>query len=157
MIGLVACSKTKLRGAAPARELYTSRVFRASLVYAQSKCDSVYVASAKHGLVSLEEVLEPYELTLATMAAFERALWGARIATELFRRHGAEFSVGDPLLALAGASYVEPIVEAYRQGYQKNIAVEQPLARLQIGERYAWLQYANAYGELERAAAGGSR
>jgi hypothetical protein len=152
VIGLIACSKTKLRIAASARALYTSRLFSASLEYAMRNCEHVYVASAMYGLVELDDVLEPYDLTIATMAARERVLWGARVATELHHRHAAEFTVGEQLCILAGASYAEPIVEAYRQGYQANLAVFEPLARLQIGERYAWLQYANSYVDLERTA-----
>ena len=112
MIGIVACSKTKLRAAAPARVFYSSRLFKASRDYALVKCSSTYIASALFGLVELDDVLEPYDLTLTTMHARERELWGARVATQLARRRGDELAAGEQLCILAGAAYAAPLVEA---------------------------------------------
>jgi hypothetical protein len=155
VIAIVACSKTKLRFSAPARMLYTSRLFKASLDYASVIAMHVYVASALYGLVELDDVIEPYERTLATMDARERQLWGAGVATSLL--HGSELAAGDKLCILAGAAYAEPLVTAYRANYQADLVVEEPLAKMQIGERFAWLQYARAYCGLEQEQRGGSR
>jgi hypothetical protein len=144
MIALVACSKSKLRAAAPASELYTSALFRLSLAYAQRTCAFVYIVSAKYGLVHPAQVIEPYDLTIVTLPARDRVLWGARVATQLHTSKGLRLAQGKALVIFAGAAYAEPIVEAYRQAYQANVNVVQPLDGLQIGERLSWLRSRDA-------------
>lgn len=134
MIGLVACCKTKLDRAAPARALYTSPLFRKSLAYAEALCELVYVMSAEHGLVELDAVLAPYDRTLAKMTARERATCGAVIALQLLVDHGSTFD----LLVLAGAPYVEPIRAAFVHA-GAHVTIREPLAGLEIGQRLSFL------------------
>lgn len=133
MIGLVACCKTKLDRPAPARELYISQLFRVSLRYAEAQCEVVYVASAKHGLVELDDVIAPYEFSLFQMSQRERELWGVAVARTLVARHSA----GLVLVALAGVTYVQPIRNAFASlGIG---AVLEPLKGMQLGQRLSWL------------------
>jgi hypothetical protein len=133
VIGLVACCKSKLALPAPARELYTSQLFRLSLEYAQHYCDVVYVVSALHGLVELDHVIEPYESTARQMSPLQRAAWANRIAGQLRQRHAGEI-----LCVLAGSVYVEPIKAAYRELDQDAVILD-CLRGMQIGERLAFL------------------
>ncbi|MEA3328081.1 MAG: hypothetical protein U9R53_12395 [Chloroflexota bacterium] len=83
-IVLIACVKTKLETPSKAIELYISHLFKKSLEYAQLlDPDCIYVLSAKYGLVSSEEVIEPYNLTLNDMHTFEIKKWSERIVNQL--------------------------------------------------------------------------
>ena len=68
-IGIVACSKTKLATPAPAKDLYTSPLFKAARAYCERTYDRWFILSALHGLVEPETVIEPYDVTLARMTA----------------------------------------------------------------------------------------
>lgn len=139
MIGLVACCKTKLDRAAPARELYRSPLFRLSLAYAERTCETVYVASALHGLVRLDAVIAPYEATLIGATRTYRAAWGELVLGALVERHGTNL----PITFLVGRDYVAPIMLA-RHGLRVHVSARSPLAGLQIGQRLAFLKRAIA-------------
>ena len=58
-IVLISCVSKKLAHAARARDIYVSPLFRLNLAYAESlKPDAIYVLSAKHGLLALEDQIE---------------------------------------------------------------------------------------------------
>lgn len=67
-IGLVGCSGPKREAPAPARQLYTSQLFRSTLALAERRHDVVYVISAKHELVELDQVVAPYDPRRASTA-----------------------------------------------------------------------------------------
>jgi hypothetical protein len=132
-IAIVGCGKRKLSRAAAARDLYTSNLFQLSLRHAEATCGRVYVASALHGLLELDEVIEPYSRRLNDLGGKkEREAWGTRVAGCLPVPKGSR-----PLLVIyAGTEYAEPLrVGAGRHGW----AVAQPLRGLQLGERLRWL------------------
>lgn len=64
LIGLVGCASTKLRRPAPARDLYTSALFKKASAHAEATCERWFILSAKHGLVRPDDVLEPYDVKL---------------------------------------------------------------------------------------------
>lgn len=125
-IALIACSKAKRNRPTLALELYSSPLFRWSVAYArQRKADYIYVLSAKHGLVSEDHVLKPYNLSLSSLAARERRAWGDSVLAELARRHDL---VRDRFLLLAGEDYLVPIRSALRKRIE-------PLRGLPVGRR----------------------
>lgn len=132
MIGLVSCSSQKLDRVATARQLYTSPLFQKSLAYAERRCMAVYVLSAAHGLVPIDELLEPYNRRLGRKD--ERAQWGRRTVGALAARHHRH----EDLLVLAGEDYAGPIRSALRDMGWTGEVIE-PLAGKQVGERLAWL------------------
>lgn len=130
MIGLISCSAQKLDYGAPARELYSSALFRKSLAYAEPRCSASYVLSAEHGLVELDQQLEPYNTRLGG----KREAWARGVADALVAR----ISRAETYLLLAGAAYADPLVAALRtRGHRGHI--RQPLQGLEIGERLRWL------------------
>jgi hypothetical protein len=137
VIGLVACSKTKLDRRAPARDLYASPMFRLSLAYAEARCERVYVASAAHDLLELDRELAPYDRTMADLSPVQRQLFGAAIVRGLVDRHGWDFD----LLVLAGAAYVDPIARALAR-LGAGLRLIEPLRGMQIGERLSFLSHA---------------
>ncbi len=69
-IVLISCASKKVTHRAKAQDLYVSPLFSLGLRYARSlNPNAIYVLSAKHGLVSLDKELEPYDLTLNDMSA----------------------------------------------------------------------------------------
>ena len=76
-VGLVGCVKSKQSRAAPARELYTSQLFRGRRVWVERTCDRWFVLSAKHGLVEPGRVLAPYDETLTDLPRAARRQWSA--------------------------------------------------------------------------------
>ncbi|RKH92965.1 DUF6884 domain-containing protein [Corallococcus sp. AB038B] len=106
-VALIGCSKSKARHPAPAAQLYTGTLFRASLRYAHRTFapDDVLILSARHHLVPPETVLEPYDYTLSKLGKRERASWATRVASALQLRFG---TLPCEALFLAGASYELP-------------------------------------------------
>lgn len=108
-VALVGCGKSKLAHPAPARELYVGPLFRAHLAEAEASAPHVYVVSALHGLLPLDEVVAPYDVTLSDMSVAERAAWGKRVMDALARLYPAG-SV--ELLVYAGQTYAKPLRDA---------------------------------------------
>jgi len=146
-IGLVGCSKSKLDRAAPARDLYTSDLFRLGLAVAEATCHRVFVLSAKHGALQLEDQVEPYDVELPT-DELEVLAWNIKVIKRLTAWIP---SAPDPRIRLvffAGAKYVAPF---------RKCPIEEPLARLQTGQRRsALLAYLRSRG-LPIPPLGGSR
>jgi hypothetical protein len=68
-IVLLSCTKSKLDIPSPAKDLYSaSPMFRKTLEYGISlKPDRIFILSAKHHLVDLNEILSPYDYTIKEM------------------------------------------------------------------------------------------
>ncbi len=132
-IGLVGCSKRKRSEPSPARELYESDLFRAAIGYAELSCDEVYVISAFHGLVELDQLIAPYERKLMDYPKRERMAWGERVAESLLLRLPR---LRVQLVFFAGVDYIGPVqAAALRYGWIS----ENPLRTMAIGRRRAWL------------------
>lgn len=159
MIGIVACSKQKLAHKAPARELYTSQLFRLSLAYAEHVCDVVYVVSALHGLVKLDTELEPYDFEMSDRGGKRyREAWGERVASALIALHGKSFTT----VSLAGQEYTQPIARGLYTHFgfgdsgwrgAEDRPVIEPLAGMQIGQRLSWLSKHNAQNNARKGIA----
>lgn len=132
-IGLVGCSGPKLKEPAPARQLYTSPLFRSALALAERRHDVVYVISAKHELVTLDQVVAPYDLAMSDVAKERRPIWGTRVWWSIQRRHPR---VEREIYIYAGKDYARPIRRAGFNG----ATFHEPLARMQLGQRLKWLR-----------------
>lgn len=90
---IIPCGADKLDHAAPARDLYCGSMFRSSLAAVQAEAAdteaTILILSALHGLITLDTVLEPYNVkmgdagsvTAQTVAAQAAALgmdWESR-------------------------------------------------------------------------------
>lgn len=77
---MISCGKRKLSQQAKAKNLFTSTLFKLSLKHAQQqRPNDIYILSAKYGLIDLDEIVAPYELTLNTMRIAERRFWAERV------------------------------------------------------------------------------
>lgn len=148
IVFVIGCAAKKRPTRSPARELYTSPLFRKSLELASLIADAAYVASAKHGLVELDEELEPYEETLVGKPKAERLAWGCNVGNALEARLLG--GVARPrVVILAGEPYSAPIIAALasRPRFLPPIDL---LLGMQIGERLSFLNRAIALVKGER-------
>lgn len=141
-VAFVACAKTKASAPALAATLYTSPLYRKSLLAALDRTRSVFILSAKHGLLNLGDRIAPYEQTLKTMSAPQRAAWGVDLKEALSNR----LKPGDRALFYSGADYVAPL-EAIVRGM--GCRIELPLGRLSLGARLQQLRLLNDEEKLE--------
>ena len=127
-IGLVACASTKHSAPAPARELYTSQLFRKASAYAELTCHRWFILSAKHGLLKPAQVVEPYDTRLATSAQANE--WANEVRGQL----AAELADTPRavLVTLAGARY-QTVLRPCQWPFQI------PMQGLGIGQQLRWL------------------
>ena len=82
---LLMCGKNKLSHKAKARDLYTSHRFQKSIEYAKTLTDysNIYVLSAKHGLLGLEQEILPYDISIYEMSVQEKKTWADMVFDSL--------------------------------------------------------------------------
>jgi cytoplasmic iron level regulating protein YaaA (DUF328/UPF0246 family) len=74
-IVLISCSSKKINKKARAKDLYSSILFKRSLNYAKKlNYDRIYIISALHGLVDVNEELEPYITTIKSLSPIEKKI-----------------------------------------------------------------------------------
>ena len=78
-IGLVGCVKKKAPGPHRARDLYVSTLFDGRRAYVERSCDQWWILSAEHGLVSPDEILVPYDVTLKNAGRATRRRWSQNV------------------------------------------------------------------------------
>src|SRR5437868_1817333 len=100
-VALVACVKTKSDHAVPAKDLYSSPLFRMSRRYAESNADRWFILSAEHGLLDPKTITHPYDTTLNSMGAMDRRTWVNGVIAQM----KAQDVSGRRLLILAGQVY----------------------------------------------------
>ena len=125
-IVLISCVSRKLPFRAKARDLYTSTLFKLSLKYAETmKPDAIFILSAKHGLLSLNQEIEPYDITLKDMRSSEIKVWANNVLNQI---QGVCSIKETDFTFLAGEKY-----RKYLLPHFKNYSV--PLKGLRIGEQ----------------------
>ncbi len=108
-IVLISCVSKKRSHKSKARDLYISPLFKKNLQYAlKLKPDQIFILSAKYGLVSLDEEIEPYDLTLNIMSANEVKQWAEGVVRDLARWSDLQ---QDEFIFLAGAKYRKYLLE----------------------------------------------
>jgi len=82
---LISCGSEKLDRATPAADLYTGPLFRLQLELARQwvKDENIRILSAKHGVVELDQVVEPYDQTLSGAPAHKRREWEWKVVEQL--------------------------------------------------------------------------
>jgi hypothetical protein len=125
--------KSKLRKAAPARELYSrSPWFRTARKIVEASGVRWFILSAKHGLIAPDRVTAPYDATLKDIARSGRQVWAGRVLKELLPALEGERRV----VVFAGREYREFLIAPMRDA---GIAVDVPMAHLRQFEQKPWL------------------
>lgn len=129
-IALISCSKNKKSIDCIAEEMYsTSMLFKKTLDYCRrQKYDLIFILSAKYGVLSLNDEISPYELTLNSFSKNERKDWALKCFTNLLDKCLIEFQFD----FYSGKIYFEELSKLL--SYSTNI-----LEGLGIGERLKFL------------------
>ncbi len=128
-IVLISCVSMKLATRAKVSEIYISPLFKKALRYARSlNPKAIYILSAKYGVLSLDEEIDPYNETLNGMPVAHIRAWSAKVKEQL-----AEITdlKEDYFLLLAGANYrrfLEPEITNYAS----------PVSHMGIGRQLGW-------------------
>jgi hypothetical protein len=130
-IVLISCASKKKPVPCKARDLYDSPLFRLSIQYARKlEPDIVFILSAKYGLITTDEVIGPYDVTLNDMIASQRRMWASRVIQELQKRTDLQ---RDHFTILAG--------ERYRHHLLPHLmCYDLPLEGLGIGKQLQYLK-----------------
>lgn len=106
-IALISCASKKIDRKAKAKELYASHLFKLNLEYARKNSDKAFILSAKHGLLELDEEIEPYDLTLNNMKDSEIEQWAEKVLSQLKIKTSVE---NDEFIILAGKNYFKHLL-----------------------------------------------
>lgn len=135
-IALIGCGKSKADHECQARDMYTGSLFRATLAHCEDRFDRVYILSAFHGLLPLDQVIQPYDRTMSELGGWKyKDAWGNRAASRLLCRHPRIREVA----IYAGAEYAEHVA---RNLVLSGVYVTLPLRGLPVGRRLQWLKEA---------------
>ena len=130
---LIGCVKMKRTEATPAKDLYTSALFKKERAFAERSGKRWFILSAQHGLVGPEEMLEPYDLQLSKTKKQYRRDWGAQVVEQL--RSAVGPLAGVAIEIHAGAAYADAIHEGL---FAAGATVTEPLRGLTMGRRLQW-------------------
>lgn len=133
-VALVGCGKRKRPGEHEARNLYSGALFQKSLAYAERTHVDVFILSARHGLLSRDEVVQWYDARLST-ARDDQQAWAIKVGSQLIDRYT---KCRLDLFVLAGAAYVEPL-RWYVERTRGRWTIRAPMQGRQVGERLRWL------------------
>lgn len=134
---LISCVSKKLDRPASAKDIYVSPLFKSAYQYATSlKPDTIFILSAKYGLLSCDEVIAPYDETLNYMKATEVEAWAKKVLSELSQKTDLK---EDHFVFLAGDRYRKYLVPHLRH-------YRVPLEGLGIGRQLSWLKSKTSNG-----------
>lgn len=133
-IVLVACASGKKSQPMLAKDLYSSTLFNYTRCFAESFGDRWYILSAKHGLLSPDDKIDPYDVTLNKKGRSERKKW----AKEVFGQLKPVIAGEDLVTILAGCDYRQFLVPMLQNA---SVQVNEPLNGLGIGEQLQWLKH----------------
>jgi len=85
-IAFIGCSKNKQNHPCKASDLYRGDLFRKSLQYCiQEQFEEIYILSAKYGLLHIDRIVEPYDLTLNSFSISKRKRWADHVKKQIER------------------------------------------------------------------------
>jgi|SRR3989338_6360231 len=129
-IVLISCVSKKLGQESKAKDLYVSPLFQKSLRYAKSLSpDKIFILSAEHGLLRLDDEVEPYDKTLNKMTSVEVKDWANSVINQL--QIVSDLNK-DEFVFFAGDNYRKFLLP-----HIKNYKI--PMLGLGIGKQLRWL------------------
>lgn len=129
MIVFLSCVKSKQNKRCAAKDMYASDLFKKSLEYArQLHPRMIYILSAKYGLLELEDVIDPYELTLNTMTQNQQRVWAYKVIKQCQQKN---IDFAERAIFLCGNNYRKYVMKQFQRA-------EAPLKNMGIGKQ---LQY----------------
>lgn len=138
-IGLVSCVSKKRKGKHRVEDLYISPLFIWSRAYVKRYYDKYFVLSAKHHLLSPDQIIESYDETLIGKSARVKKAWAEETFRQILKTIKPDGATLFIHVGMSYRKYLVPLLEA--AGYK----VEIPLAGLRIGEQLSWYDKQTRY------------
>jgi hypothetical protein len=126
-VGLIACSARKEEETLSVEKMYAkSPLFRYSVIYSKKNYNAVYALSAKHGLLPLTDVIEPYDENLMNMHGRELKDWYRLVTEQILET----IPQGSELYFHAGNKY-RRLISFLEEKYK----CEEPMKGITIGKQ----------------------
>ena len=108
----LSCTKEKSNKRCKAKDMYMpSSLFEKSYKYAKSlHPDKIYILSAKHHLLKLDDIIDPYNETLNDATVEERKEWTKEVVKQL---KDARVDFNKKTYFLCGENYIEFLKEYF--------------------------------------------
>ena len=135
---LIGCVKSKLPGAAAARELYTGTLFSKRRAYAEAAGVPWFVLSSRWGVVAPDEQIAPYDLYMGDTSRAYRRAWGEFAVAQLDRVYPV---AGLRVEVHAGDAYVDAIRQPLERA---GATVVDAVDARSFGETLAWYDSVSA-------------
>jgi hypothetical protein len=129
---LISCSKSKGGHRDLARNMYVSSLYSKSVMVAEGWGIPFSILSAKYGLLSPDDIIEPYDLTLKGASKQFKFDWAKKVDGQIrasANRHKC-------LIVLAGDDYYAPLIEA---GAESPLSFLAPMRGISLGNRLVFL------------------
>ena len=110
--------------------MYISDLFKKRLAYAKKLGGEIYILSAKHGVLELDDVIMPYDLTLKNMRDSQKKKWAYKCYLQL-KEKGIDFN--EKTIFLAGEEYSKYLKLKFTNVYN-------PLKNKGLGHQLKWLK-----------------
>ena len=111
MQAFISCTLEKQDQRCKAEDMYKSRVFKASLELARKrKCSPIYILSAKHHLLKLDDVISPYGEYLGNFSEDKKKEWADKVIKEMKDAH-IDFNA--KTLFFAGEDYIKHLRDLF--------------------------------------------
>lgn len=129
---LVSCVKTKLRHAAPAKDLYISPLFKKSREYVELFNTDWFILSAKHGLLYPDTIIEYYDKPLTDDEQYKWAEW---VKSQMKNNLPVD---ADEIIILASENYYKNLLTYLEENYKKVSILMRDISG--YCKRVEWLQ-----------------
>lgn len=130
-VAFVSCTKSKESISCEARKMYQKSIlFSKAVKYIEQKSyDNWYILSAKYGLLSKEQIISPYDITLNNMKLPERKAWAEQVLCQIQEKLQKEITQIDFYAGINYRKYLIPVLE------QQGIVCNVPLLGKSIGKQ----------------------
>lgn len=106
---LIGCGAKKLNVTSLSKDIYQGELFKKAYKYASSQNpDYIFILSAKHRLLELDKIIEPYNMTLNRMSNKQVKEWSAQVLEDI-KDKGLSIE-NDKFVFLAGKRYYEGLI-----------------------------------------------
>lgn len=128
IITFVACAKKKSNKKCKAEKMYISTLYEYSMKYAKEHSDIIYILSAKHGLLPLDKIIDPYNETLNDKTDKEIKIWSRKVYDTLLQLN----LENNDFIYLCGNNYKKYLIQW--------LPGKDPMQGLGLGKRLQWLK-----------------
>ena len=126
-VALIGCTSRKMNIPCEAKKMYSaSPYFKYKLEYCKKiNVDKIYILSSKHGLLDLNETIEPYDCYLKNQSKEYKKEWNEKVLKKLKDKTDV---INDEFILLAGTPYIKDLKKSLVHTYN-------PVEGLGIGKQ----------------------